>query len=84
MSAAVSHQNQFQKQSLQNMLIHADRCSTAVTTGRLWCLAEGFVMGIGKVVDRVSSSKSGEGWSFSGEEKRGQRRKKMLEKYNCK
>lgn len=45
MSAAVSHQNQFKKQSLQNMLIHADRCSTAVTTGRLWCLAEGLCNG---------------------------------------
>lgn len=45
MSAAVSHQNQFKKQSLQNMLIHADRCSTAVTTRRLRCLAEGLYNG---------------------------------------
>lgn len=45
-------------------------------------------MGNGKMVDRVSSSKSREGWSLSGEEKRGQKReeqdRKFFKKYTCK
>lgn len=38
-------------------------------------------MGNGKMVDRVSSSKSREGWSLSGEEKRGQKREEQEIKF---
>lgn len=84
-SAAVSHQNQFKKQSLQNMLIHADRCSTAVTTRRLWCLRwRALSWGMERWLTEWLHQRAGRDGA-SVERKRGDRRtgNKKASKYFC-